>query len=108
MGNPILLMEVIRKQILTLVQYNRGNIRYFCSECGSHLYAYDKTWGENVYPFASAIDTPLPEVVESDVYHILLNSKANWVNVTSGRHNFEEYPDCSLEDWHKSNKKFIE
>lgn len=101
-------MEVIRKQILTLVQYNRGNIRYFCSECGSHLYAYDKTWGENVYPFASAIDTPLPEVVESDVYHILLNSKANWVNVTSGRHNFEEYPDCSLEDWHKSNKKFIE
>lgn len=89
-----------------------GNIRYFCSECGSHLYAYDKQWAEWVYPFASAIDTPLPELdPETDVYSILLDSKANWVEAPEPNpenHAFKEYPDCSLEQWHKYNKKYVE
>ncbi|GAA5795909.1 Mss4-like protein [Helicostylum pulchrum] len=90
-----------------------GNIRYFCTECGSHLYAYDKQFGEFVYPFASAIDTPLPEVEPAtEVYHIMLNSKANWVTApkpgTEGVHVYEEYPDCSLEQWHKQRNKFID
>ncbi len=87
-----------------------GNIRYFCSECASNLYAYDKQWSDFVYPFASAIDTPLPEVdIESDVYHIMQGSKANWVPVLpSYKNQFKEYPDCSLEEWHKKNKQYIE
>ncbi|CEG65734.1 hypothetical protein RMATCC62417_02454 [Rhizopus microsporus] len=83
-----------------------GNIRYFCSECGSHLYAYDKKYEEWFYPFASSIDTDLPELKPEECYHILLNSKANWVHTPS--HNaFDKYPDCSLEAWHKSNGKYI-
>jgi hypothetical protein len=38
-----------------------GNQRSFCSECGAHLWCYDEQWKEYVYPYASAIDTPLPE-----------------------------------------------
>ncbi|KAI7866923.1 Mss4-like protein [Mucor mucedo] len=89
-----------------------GNIRYFCSECGSHLYAYDKQWAEWVYPFASAIDTPLPQLdPKTQVYKIMLDSKANWVDVPDPNkeaHAFEAYPDCSLEQWHKDNGQYIE
>ncbi|OBZ80726.1 putative glutathione-dependent formaldehyde-activating enzyme [Choanephora cucurbitarum] len=84
-----------------------GNIRYFCGECGSHLYAYDKKYADYVYPFASAIDTPLPELENTEIYHIMLGSKANWV--PAPKHNkFNEYPDCSLEQWHKNNNKYFD
>ena len=53
------------------------NIRSFCSECGSHLWAYDEQWGDWVYPFASAIDTDLP--VPPHTVHMMLGSKASWV-----------------------------
>ena len=33
--------------------------RHFCSKCGSALWLWDPRWAEWVYPFASAIDTPL-------------------------------------------------
>ncbi|CAO3607143.1 unnamed protein product [Cunninghamella blakesleeana] len=85
-----------------------GNIRYFCSECGCYLYAYDKTYAEYVYPFASAIDTPLPAVDDADSYNILINSKSEWVSVPKSDHVFDNYPDVSLEDWHKNNNKYIE
>ncbi|KAI8067016.1 Mss4-like protein [Gilbertella persicaria] len=88
-----------------------GNIRYFCGECGSHLYAYDKKWSNWVYPYASAIDTDLPELNESQIYRIMIGSKANWIPtpaVNADKHVFEEYPDCSLEQWHKENKLYVE
>lgn len=87
-----------------------GNIRFFCGECGTHLYAYDKEWAQWCYPFASCIDTPLPKMdATTDCYHIMQNSKPDWVPVPKGaKHIFEEYPDCSLEDWHKQHKQFIE
>ncbi|KAI9360989.1 Mss4-like protein [Pilaira anomala] len=90
-----------------------GNVRYFCNECGSYLYAFNKSYEENVYPFASAIDTPLPEVTPaSEAYHIMLGSKASWAEApklgSKGFHTFEEYPDCSVEQWHKERNKFIE
>ncbi|CAO3649767.1 unnamed protein product [Cunninghamella echinulata] len=86
-----------------------GNIRYFCSECGCHLYAYDKTYAENVYPLASCIDTELPLVEDADVYNILIKDKASWVTVPKeSTHVFDGYPDVSLLDWHKKNNKLIE
>ncbi|ORZ00601.1 Mss4-like protein [Syncephalastrum racemosum] len=88
-----------------------GNIRYFCGECGSHLYAYDKQWADCVYPMACAIDTPLPAVDPKDIYHIMLNenSKANWAvapEPNPDKHAFSEYPDVSLEQWHKANNYY--
>ncbi|KAI8968264.1 Mss4-like protein [Mycotypha africana] len=86
-----------------------GNTRYFCGECGSHLYAHDPKYEDYIYPYASAIDTPLPELdPQADVYHIMIGSKADWVNVNdNNKHVFNEYPDCSLEEWHKKNDRFV-
>jgi hypothetical protein len=75
--------------------------RHFCTACGSALWLFDPEWPELVHPFASAIDTPLPEAPER--VHILLDSKANWVRVPRGphEHHFDHFPEESLEDWHR-------
>ena len=75
--------------------------RRFCSKCGSALWVWDPSWPELVHPFASAIDTPLPEA--PDRVHMMLGSKANWVPVDARPkdQHFEEYPVQSLEEWHR-------
>ncbi len=76
--------------------------RRFCKRCGSALWVYDARWPELVHPFASAIDSALPESPE-DV-HMMLGSKAGWVRVDAkrGEAKFAEYPEQSLEDWHRA------
>lgn len=74
--------------------------RHFCKHCGSALWVFDPRWPDLIHPFASAIDTPLPQAPER--VHIMLDSKAPWVAVPEGpadRH-FGVYPDESLADWH--------
>ena len=75
--------------------------RYFCSHCGSALWAWDPTWPELVHPHASAIDTALP--VPPENVHCLVGSKAPWVKVEGGPDDprFENYPDFSLAEWHQ-------
>ena len=76
--------------------------RRFCKRCGSALWVWDPRWPDLVHPFASAIDTPLPEAPEQ--VHMMLDSKANWVRVDAkpGEAQFDEYPAQSLEDWHRA------
>jgi len=78
-----------------------GGERHFCPKCGSALWVWDKHWPEWIYPFASAIDTPLPRPKERQ--HILLNSKANWVPVPrgSGEKRFREFPREAIINWHR-------
>ena len=78
-----------------------GGERHFCPRCGSALWVWDKHWPEWIYPFASAIDTPLPRPKERQ--HILLNSKADWVPLPagSGEKRFREYPREAIIDWHR-------
>lgn len=75
--------------------------RHFCTGCGSALWLFDPEWPELVHPHASAIDTPLPEAPER--VHMLLDSKANWVGVPQGVNevHFAEFPEESLEAWHR-------
>lgn len=75
--------------------------RRFCRRCGSALYLWDPRWPELVHPFASAIDTPLP--LPAERVHIMLASKADWVDVPSGPHDlhFDGYPAESIEEWHR-------
>jgi hypothetical protein len=75
--------------------------RRFCSKCGSALWLWDPRWPDLVHPFASAIDSQLPKAPEH--VHILLDSKASWVPVDArpGDQQFDEYPDQSLEEWHR-------
>jgi hypothetical protein len=80
--------------------------RHFCKKCGSALWVWDPSWPELLHPFASAIDTPLPEPPSS--VHILLDSKANWVKPGINRKDaaFDGYPDESLEAWHRRHGLF--
>lgn len=75
--------------------------RHFCKHCGSALWLSDPEWPELVHPHASAIDTPLPRATER--VHMLLDSKANWVEVPGGRGDvhLDAFPEESLEDWHR-------
>jgi len=82
--------------------------RHFCRRCGTALWAFDPRWDHWVYPFASAIDTPLPTPPER--VHLLLNSAAPWVQVPEGPGEtcFDEYPEESIEDWHKRRGLWVE
>jgi hypothetical protein len=76
--------------------------RKFCSRCGSALWVWDPGWPELVHPFASAIDTALPEPPEC--VHMMLGSKANWVRLEAreGEPQCAGYYSHSLEDWHRA------
>ncbi|KAJ3188908.1 hypothetical protein HDU85_004624 [Gaertneriomyces sp. JEL0708] len=88
------------------------NRRYFCDTCGSCLWCYDPAYKDWIYPFAGIIDTPLP--TPSKYVHILLNSKASWVEFDKaaaekrGDEFFDEYPDKGIEQVHKQNSWWIE
>jgi hypothetical protein len=75
--------------------------RHFCKHCGSGLWLFSSEWPELIHPFASAIDTPLPTPPEHT--HLLLDSKASWVEVEAGPKDqqFEQYPEESIADWHE-------
>ena len=76
--------------------------RRFCRVCGSALWAWDPRWPELVHPFASAIDTALPKPPER--VHIMLDHAAPWVEVPAGpgETRFAEYPEESIEGWHRA------
>jgi hypothetical protein len=76
--------------------------RHFCKSCGSALWVSDPSWPDLVHPFASAIDSDLP--VPPQHVHMMLGSKANWVEpqIKKGDDKFDDYPEQSLEDWHKA------
>ncbi|MEB3162652.1 MAG: GFA family protein [Prochlorothrix sp.] len=74
--------------------------RHFCQNCGSHLWGWDPRWPEFVYPYAGAIDTPLPTPPERK--HMMLQFKASWVTVpdTPQDQPFEGYANETLAHWH--------
>lgn len=82
--------------------------RHFCGHCGSALWVFDSSWPELVHPFASAIDTDLP--VPPARVHLMLGSKAAWVEPTvrPGDLCFDEYPEQSIEQWHRSRGLWVE
>jgi hypothetical protein len=75
--------------------------RHFCRHCGSALWVWDPRWPKLVHPFASAIDSELPQAPERT--HLMLGSKAGWVPVLAGPKDklFDEYPEESIADWHR-------
>ncbi|MGN6466704.1 MAG: GFA family protein [Rhizobiaceae bacterium] len=82
--------------------------RNFCRRCGAALWLYDPTWPDLVHPFASAIDTDLPEPGERT--HLMLKYKANWIEPKIGKRDksFDLYPDESIADWHKRTGMWVD
>lgn len=79
--------------------------RKFCKRCGSHLWAWNARWPDLVHPVASALDTPLP--VPPENVHMMLGSKASWVEVEGkpGDDRFDRYPELSLAEWHRRHQQ---
>lgn len=75
--------------------------RNFCGLCGSALWLYAPSHPELVHPFASAIDTPLPKPLEK--VRLMLDYAAPWCEIPegAGERHFPEYPEESLEGWHR-------
>ncbi len=86
---------------------SRGQ-RNFCTRCASALWMFDPEWPALVHPFASAIDTPLP--VPPSKVHLMLRYKAPWGIPQFGRGDakYDEYPELSIEAWHKKRGLWID
>lgn len=73
--------------------------RWFCAECGSHLYLLDDRWPEGVWPNAASIDTPLP--VPPEHVHLMTRYRPEWVPMVDDGPRFPEYPKLSIAAWHE-------
>ena len=82
--------------------------RNFCKRCASALWVHDPGWPDLIHPFASAIDTRLP--VPPERVHLMLRYKADWVvpDIGPNDRSFDEYPEQSIEDWHRSRGLWID
>lgn len=81
--------------------------RHFCSLCGSHLWLYDPRWPDLIHPQASAIDTPLPKPPE--LVRLMLSDKQDWVPIPEPpSKNYDQYPELSIEDWHKKHDLYVD
>ncbi|EPX75946.1 GFA family protein [Salipiger mucosus] len=81
--------------------------RHYCKGCATALWLYDPSWPELLHPFASAIDTDLPEAPER--VHLMLAGKPAWVPLPEGpgEVHFDEYPELSLDDWHRTHGLWV-
>lgn len=73
--------------------------RWFCGECGSHLYVLDDRWPGGVWPNAAAIDTPLP--VPPEHVQLMMRYRPDWVPTVDDGPRFPEYPELSIAAWHE-------
>ncbi|OOQ85271.1 DUF636 domain protein [Penicillium brasilianum] len=81
--------------------------RNFCSNCSAMLWLWDHHWPELIHPFASAIDTELPEPAE--MVCIMESSKPRWMRWPEGKKSTHTlYNKDSLEEWHKKHGYFVE
>ncbi|CAE6530718.1 unnamed protein product [Rhizoctonia solani] len=80
--------------------------RFFCQNCGSMLWLHDPSWDEWIYPFASAIDTPLPKAEKT--LAIMRSSCPDYVPVPEGSAVLEKYNDEGIEQWHKSRGVWVD
>lgn len=82
--------------------------RHFCAACASALWVYSPEYPELFHPFASAIDSELPTAPSRA--HMMLSSKATWVEPHIGPDDrcSDEYPDDTLEDWHRAHGLWID
>ena len=97
-----------RHTIRVFTAFAGGCERSFCAQCATMLWVWDARWPELVHPFASCIDTPLPEPPSR--VHILLEDKATWVqpDIRDGDEAFDAYPAQSIEDWHRSRGLWVD
>ncbi|KAJ2858491.1 hypothetical protein J3B02_000241 [Coemansia erecta] len=103
--------RAIKDKTKPLEEQQQCQDRFFCPQCASYLWAYSDEWKQWIYPYASAIDTPMkpPPATAS----IMLESAAEWADPrklprrAELNQMFDEYPDFSLEMWHKEHGELV-
>jgi hypothetical protein len=75
--------------------------RWFCTGCGSHVYLTDDRWPKGIWPYVSAIDTPLPE--PEKLIFMMTRFKPTWVPDWMLAHgtSYPRYPKLSIAAWHE-------
>jgi len=76
-------------------------VRWFCGACGTHLYLTDDRWPTGVWPYVSAIDTPLP--APKRPIAMMTRYKPTWVPRWMLEHGptHARYPKQSIAAWHE-------
>ncbi|KAH9963461.1 hypothetical protein BGW80DRAFT_851545, partial [Lactifluus volemus] len=81
--------------------------RHFCSKCSAMLWLWDETYPELLHPFASAIDEPDLKVPD-EMTVLMTGSAPSYVRLPEGKkETFKEYPEASLEEWHKEHDEYV-
>lgn len=85
----------------TKYETSEGPVTAFCPRCGSPLFLEMAIWPDWVYPFASAVDTPLPEPPER--IHVRWQDRMPWVPQIGGADDrrFDDNTDESMIEWHE-------
>jgi hypothetical protein len=75
--------------------------RWFCADCGTHLYLTDERWPTGVWPYVSAIDSPLP--APERPISMMTRFKPSWVPAWMLSHGptHPRYADTSIAGWHE-------
>jgi hypothetical protein len=75
--------------------------RHFCGICSSGLWIFHPGDPNLIFPYASAVDTPLPKA--PDHTHMMTEFNASWVQIISESHDefHERFPDESIVRWHE-------
>jgi hypothetical protein len=84
----------------TRYETSEGPVTAFCPRCGSPLFLEMGIWPDWVYPFAAAVDTPLPEPPHH--IHVRWTERQPWVPAIGGPDDphFEDNTDESMIEWH--------
>tara|TARA_B100000242_G_C42775638_1_gene361119 strand:+ start:78 stop:572 length:495 start_codon:yes stop_codon:yes gene_type:complete len=96
-------LSVYRSNLNDRDVYEKDGLGYshrdFCKDCGTMTRNHNSRHGQWVYLLASSADRPLPPPPEER--HTMTNYKASWVNIPENDSEYDQYPDQSIEDWHK-------
>jgi len=85
----------------TRYETSAGPVTSFCPRCGSSLFMDMAIWPDWVYPFAAAVDTPLPEPPHR--IHVRCEDRLPWVPDIGAPDDprFDDNTDESMVEWHE-------
>jgi len=97
-------LEVDGADLLTEYAAPDATRARFCSRCGSALYLTLDAAPDFVYPFASAIDTPLPEPPER--VHVFTGEAPGWARPSGSPRDLavERNTNESIDGWHRRHR----
>ena len=97
-------LQVTGADVLTEYAAPDATRTRFCSRCGSALYLTLDAAPDFVYPFASAVDTPLPE--PSERVHVFTGEAPAWARPPSTPQDLavERNTNESIDGWHRRHR----